>query len=98
MSCCGNKKRICDITYPLSFDIVCTIILLLSEPFGHVLLDTCSNILGVFLYEGLASDMLIKLDIALADACNNLVSHLGHLLALLTLEAIIHEPLAYELL
>ena len=68
------------------------------EVLRYVLLDTSLDIAILSAYELLASNSLEQLYIALSDACNNLRCHVGHLLTLLTLEAILHKPLANELL
>ena len=61
----------------------------------NVLLDACEDVCTLSLLELLAYDVLVKLDITVSDAVYDLLGHLRYLLAVLTLEAVSPEPLAY---
>ena len=65
---------------------------------SYIALDACCNVAAFRLLELLADDVLVKLDITLCDTVYDLLSHLRYLLAILTLEAVCHQPLANELL
>ena len=70
-----------------------------GEIVGYVLLDAGGDIGAVVGFlEFFAGDVLVELDVAVGDAVDNLVGHLGHLLAFLALEAVVHEPFADKLL
>ena len=68
------------------------------EVLSDVALDALLNVIALLAYELLASYSLLKLDISLGDTSHNLWSHIRHLLTLLALEAILHQPLTNELL
>ena len=80
------------------FIVHCTSRLQSLDVLRYVLLDASLDVAILSANKLLASYSLEQLDIALGDACNNLGCHVGYLLTLLTLEAILHQPLANELL
>ena len=69
-----------------------------GEAVDDVLFDAALDVgRGAFL-ELLARDVLVKLDVTLRDARDNLGGHLGNLLALQALETVGHQPLTNKLL
>ena len=83
-------------------DLLCAVsrleVLKCCETVSHVLFDTCEDVGSLCLLELLAYDVLVKLDVTLCDAVHDFLGHLRNLLSVLALEAVGHEPLAYELL
>ena len=72
--------------------------LLATEVILDVGFDALVDVLCVALYEGLAYDVLIELDVAFRYAVYIFVAHFGYLLSLLSHKAVLYEPLAYKLL
>lgn len=74
------------------------LLLQLIEAGDDVVGDTVGEVGLVGGLKTASGDVLVELDVALADAGAELGSHLGHLLAGLAHEAVLDEPLAHKLL
>ena len=80
------------------FSVIYQWLLESSQEVAYILLDASLYIATLSLDELLAYNVLVELDVTLGDACYDVVSHLGYLLALLALETVCHQPLANKLL
>ena len=78
--------------------VVRVVFLQFGEVIGHIFLDAGGDISAVVGFlEFFAGDVLVELDVTVGNGVDNGVGHLGHFLAFLALEAVIHKPLADEL-
>ena len=106
LSCLGHETQRAghsQTEHPALTDIYCVYYSLgcvgdlLLQVSVDIALDACSHIIGLVLDKRLAGNMLIELDIAIGDTLNDSRRHLRHMLALLALKSVVHQPLADKL-
>ena len=68
------------------------------QVFRYILFDTFGDIACIFFDELFTGDVFVQLDVAFADGSYDFVCHFRNLLSFFALEAVIHQPFAYEFL
>ena len=68
------------------------------QVFRYVLFDAFGDIACIFFHELLTGDVFVQFDVAFADGGYDFVCHFRNLLSFFALEAVVHQPFAYELL